>query len=254
MLRGRRGTEYTINSHTNTDTFIMLTSTTVFPASLVSGELYVKRTYGFGHTGANSTTKFTPNGRGRKSYSPCHAKAKVDSNNNTTITWIRRTRFGGGWLNRIDSPLNETSEAYEVVVMNGTVEVRSIFTSSPIVSYTADMQKADFGSIQETLTIIIYQLSSVVGRGYSATVTINNTHSKYVVTIGDASGDGGVDSVRDNWGGSSDSGEGDGNGDGGGAAGGDGDSDSGGEGDGDSGDSGDAGSDDGDGDCEGGEL
>lgn len=208
LLRGRRGTEHTIGSHTNTDTFILLTSTTIFPESATLDDLYAARTYGFGHSGPTNTIEFVPNGRGWKPLSPCHVKAVVDSSYNVALTWVRRTRFGGGWLNRIDAPVNESTESYEVVIMNGTSEVRSIFTSSPTASYTAAMQTADFGSIQSTLTIIVYQLSSVVGRGYSATITINNTLATVVVETGDTSGGGSTNSSDYVW----ESGTGDGEG------------------------------------------
>ena len=33
-----------------------------------------------------------------------------------TITWVRRTRFGGVWADGVDVPLNEESERYEVDV------------------------------------------------------------------------------------------------------------------------------------------
>ena len=89
-----------------------------------------------------------------------------------TITWQRRTRVGGAWRDYVDASLGETSEAYEVDIMQGAVVKRIITASTPSVLYTSAMQVTDFGSNQSSVTVNIYQLSSVVGRGYPLGATL----------------------------------------------------------------------------------
>ena len=57
-------------------------------------------------------------------YSPVSLKAKRQAGG-IVFTWIRRTRIGGDAWSVMDVPLSETSEAYLVEVMNGSVVARS---------------------------------------------------------------------------------------------------------------------------------
>jgi len=62
--------------------------------------------------------------------------------------------------------LVEKTEKYEIDIMNGTNVVRTveIFEASEY-EYTASLQVSDFGSTQSSLTIKLFQISEVVGRG-----------------------------------------------------------------------------------------
>ena len=64
-------------------------------------------------------------------------------------------------------PLGETSEAYEVEILNGAAVVRTVAAASPTVTYTAAQQTADFGSVQSAIALRVYQLSAATGRGAS---------------------------------------------------------------------------------------
>jgi hypothetical protein len=104
-------------------------------------------------------------------WSPVHITG-VRNGGDLAITWVRRTRFGGVWADGVDVPLNEESERYEVDVMNGGTVVRTIAVITPSAGYTAAQQVADFGSVQSSITIRVYQLSAVVGRGWPGVATI----------------------------------------------------------------------------------
>jgi hypothetical protein len=106
-------------------------------------------------------------------YSPSQVTGSRDGSENITIGWVRRTRFDGGMRDLVEVPLNETSEEYEVDIMNGAAVVRSITgLSSPTTIYTSAQQVTDFGSNQNPVTVRIYQISSVVGRGFKREVSI----------------------------------------------------------------------------------
>jgi hypothetical protein len=67
--------------------------------------------------------------------------------------------------------VGETSEAYELVIWNTarTTQLRILSgISGPSVVYSAAQQISDFGSLQGAVTVSIFQLSSVIGRGYEA--------------------------------------------------------------------------------------
>ena len=97
-----------------------------------------------------------------------HIQGSRNGSGDLTINWVRRTRYGGAWRDSVDVPLNETSEAYEVDVFDGTGAVlRTLTSASPALTYTAADQTTDFGGPQTTISIAIHQLSGAVGRGFA---------------------------------------------------------------------------------------
>ena len=69
--------------------------------------------------------------------------------------------------------IGETTEAYEVDVMNGSTVVRTITgLTAPTCTYTAAQQTTDFGSPQAAVTVRVYQMSAAVGRGYPREATV----------------------------------------------------------------------------------
>jgi len=173
LLRGRRGTEWATSMHESGERFILLSSSTVQSETMSLSDIGQEITYQYGYASTDGTTEtFTATGIGYKPYSPCHVKGTRDSSGNLTITWIRRTRIGGEWKNNIDALLSETTEAYEVDIMSGTTVLRTLTATSATVEYTATYQKTDFGSVQASITVNIYQISEKVGRGYVKEVVL----------------------------------------------------------------------------------
>ena len=69
-------------------------------------------------------------------------------------------------------PLAEDWERYEIDVLDGDIVRRTLTAGEPLVSYGAEQQIADFDEIPESLSVRIYQLSAVWGRGVPRTATI----------------------------------------------------------------------------------
>lgn len=110
---------------------------------------------------------------GLRPYAPVHVRMTRDSaNDDLTITWVRRTRFGGDSLDD-PAPLNEESEAYQLDILDGADVVRTLSSTAPSVVYSAADQTADFGSVQTSLHLVVYQMSAAIGRGSPAERTIN---------------------------------------------------------------------------------
>ncbi|SUS05625.1 hypothetical protein DF3PB_20093 [uncultured Defluviicoccus sp.] len=82
------------------------------------------------------------------------------------MSWIRRARFGGLWRDNGDVPLGEAEERYDLEVLNadGAV-VRTATLTTPTWTYSAAEQTADFGLTPATITVRVFQVSAVVGRG-----------------------------------------------------------------------------------------
>lgn len=103
--------------------------------------------------------------------SPVRASAQRNAGA-VLIAWVRRTRQDGDAWEPIDVPIGESSEAYEIHVMNSAGIVRTLRSNAPMVEYPADQELADFGAPQSTLQLRIAQMSSVAGRGFENSTTV----------------------------------------------------------------------------------
>jgi len=177
LLRGRNGTEWAIATHVLGELFVLLTSgTEIVRKNMPLADVGLDRTFKAASPGQYLSdlppTIFRNTGVGLKPYAPCSVAGTRDGSLNLTVTWIRRTRIGGAWLDYADVPLGEATESYSIDVMNGATVVRTLTSVTPTVAYTAAQQTTDFGSAQAAITVKIYQISASVGRGYAATATV----------------------------------------------------------------------------------
>jgi hypothetical protein len=187
LLRGRRGTEwaagfqgaYPLGVDTHAAGELVVNPYTGLhhhedPLAIVNLLRYYRGvTVGQDESSAD-TIPFTNTGNDLRPYAPTSIAGARDISQNLTITWIRRTRIGGDWLDGQGTvPVSEDSEAYEVDVMSGSSVLRTISgLSSPTASYSAADQTTDFGSAQASLTVKVYQISGEIGRGFAGKATI----------------------------------------------------------------------------------
>uniref|UniRef100_A0AB74UMC6 Uncharacterized protein n=1 Tax=Caulobacter phage BL57 TaxID=3348355 RepID=A0AB74UMC6_9VIRU len=104
------------------------------------------------------------------------------------MTWKRRTRFTATLKDGTgEVPVNEGTEAYEAYVLAAPFSGdasrqdppaayrRKYDLTSPTFTYTAAEQAADGYDVNlDTLHVVIYQLSSVVGRGFPGARSIES--------------------------------------------------------------------------------
>ena len=72
-------------------------------------------------------------------------------------------------------PLTEELEAYEVEILDGATVKRVLSAITTSAVYAAAHQTADWGALLgpgDSLTVRIYQLSALAGRGAAKTVTL----------------------------------------------------------------------------------
>lgn len=173
LLRGRRGTEQYINNHIENETFIRLNTTTVTRIKIdisMTGttKLYLDVTFGQEIQDAGGRYAKIDN-NGLKPYSPVQIGGGKNSSGDLLIDWIRRTRIGGSWRDLVDASLGETTEVYEVDIIDSSdmSVVRTLQVTSNDATYLAADIATDFPSgLQNPLLVNVYQLSSTVGRGF----------------------------------------------------------------------------------------
>ncbi len=170
FLRGRRGTEWATAAHAVGEDFVVLDGEpkVVMGASDLGDTIYYQPITNGGLAGFVQVQEFE--GRSSKPYAPAHLEAE-DVSGDIVLDWVRRTRIGADNVYGSTPPLGETSEAYEVDILDGADAVIRTITglSSPLATYSAAMIATD-GGLGEAANV--YQISSVVGRGYPATVAL----------------------------------------------------------------------------------
>lgn len=176
LLRGRRGTEWATGTHKIGERFVVLTTDGFYRMPMASTEIgqtsYYKALTSGGDWDDAAQTSQKFNAASLRCFSPAHVKGSRDGGGNLTLTWARRPRWNGEWLDGIDVPQFEDTESYEIDILNGGTVVRTIAVSATTANYTSADQTTDFGAAQSVLSIAVYQINSTIGRGYAGKATV----------------------------------------------------------------------------------
>lgn len=177
LLRGRRGTEHEVGGHGAGETFLLLSAADLrrlsLPQELIGASRPYKAVSLGGFLDDQPALSFAGGAAGLRPYGVAHVRGvRNQASGDWTITWVRRARRHGGWIDGADVPLGEDMEAYDVDILNeeGAV-VRGVEgLTSPALLYGAAEQAADFGGPRTTLRIRVCQVSATIGRGVAREV------------------------------------------------------------------------------------
>ena len=93
-------------------------------------------------------------------FSPVHLTAKRLPGG-VSISWLRRSRLDGDAWEPLDIPLGETTERYELDIMNGETVLRTLSSNAPALIYPDAFELADFGAEQRNLRLRVVQMSGI---------------------------------------------------------------------------------------------
>lgn len=170
LKRGRRGTEGKVGTHAAGEDFVLVAS--FDKDALGLDELGTAEAYRVATQARDPSTAseidLTFSGATLKPYAAARVAANFDGTD-WTFTVIRRTRLGGAWVGGTTIPLSENSEAYDLEIYSGSTLKRTLkLVGTNVASWTNAMQVTDFGATQSTKpSLIAYQLSDAVGRGFA---------------------------------------------------------------------------------------
>ena len=170
FVLGQRGTESAAASVVADDYFILIDDPDIITVDAQVSNIGISRKYkgvtsgsdidsvtavDFAYNAVNLTPLPGTNG------------TKELSGSDWVVSWNRRSRFTDNfWTSGVQPVVGESSENYEIVFNNGTSD-SSVYTSTTdSITYTAAQQTTDFGGTVSELTVKVYQMSSVVGRGF----------------------------------------------------------------------------------------
>lgn len=178
ILRGRRGTDNNINNHVTGDRLIQLSSDTsiirqTLQNSQISNTLYYKIPRHDQAVSDVDSKSIVIQGTQLKPYSPIQVEGVLDGSD-INLGWTRRTRKGGSLggdntlTDGVGGPLNEDTEAYEIDITNFTTgAVLETYEATTVAkTYSSSEQTADGSISLGHFYIDVYQMSSVVGRGF----------------------------------------------------------------------------------------
>jgi len=177
FVRGERGTEWATGLHQANDYFILLDDPDNISIGMSTDSLMAERTYRAVTNGSDldsaSDVDFTYRGVNLEPLSPVYPAARRDADGAVTLTVQRRSRLSSSWwANGMEAPVGETTLALEADVMSGSTVKRTLTSTTGVFTYSAAEQTADFGAVQASITFRVYQLSTVVGRGYPLEVSV----------------------------------------------------------------------------------
>jgi hypothetical protein len=120
--RGRRGTEWAVGTHASGDQFVMLDAVgnEELGASDIGDTLFFKAVTEGRSVESAFPIEVAYEAESHKPYAPAHVNAVKDpSTGDWAITWRRRSRIGARWTGLSTVPLGESTEEYEVDILDG---------------------------------------------------------------------------------------------------------------------------------------
>jgi len=185
LLRGQRGTEGAMGNPSSAGARVVVLDEALAPLPIAEADLGLPWNWRIGPASRSVSDEtyvaqsFTPVGVGLRPFSVAHVEQpwrKPHASGDLTIRWTRRSRAlsADSW-GAVDVPLVEDIEAYEVEICDGA-EIKRVLTAiATSAIYSSVDQIADWGALLapgNTLTIRIFQLSALIGRGAAKTVTL----------------------------------------------------------------------------------
>lgn len=180
LLRARRGTEAGVATHVSGERFLLLTAAAVqfvpMPLSDRDRSLQIKALSLGQNLSEVSAVAWSNGMRLLQPLAPAHLRGvRPDgAGGDVQLSWVRRARRDGEWLDLTDVPLDESSERYDLEILGaGGGVVRTVNDlTQPNYLYSAAAQAADFGAVPTSFTARVYQMSARYGRGAPAVATI----------------------------------------------------------------------------------
>lgn len=146
LLRGRRGTEAAAGVQAVGDRFVLIEVETAraidLPLSVLAREVRVMAS-GVGDA-TPVETRCVMRGASVVPPSPVHLRFAIEADGGATVRWTRRSRAGWRWIDGVDAPLAEESEAYRVTLTAGGTS-RDVDVAVPSVSVTAAERAGSVG-------------------------------------------------------------------------------------------------------------
>jgi hypothetical protein len=175
LLRGRRGSEVQMRAPVAAGARVVVLNAALGQGRLTAPEARREWNYRWGPASRpiddlswqSAARSFEA--AGLVPLAPAHLRFAWQESGDLLISWRRRDRApSASSLTQAQIPMSEAAEAYDLEICDGAGAVVRSFAAIPEHSqlYSAAQQAADFpAGLPNPLTVQVYQLSAVVGRG-----------------------------------------------------------------------------------------
>ena len=172
LLRGRFGTEDGIGTQATGDPALLIEDgaqmTIELPPGQIGTELLFKAVGPNDDPALAAEVALTVEGRSLRPPSPVHVKVGP-AGAGLSLQWIRRSRIGGGWPDRIDVPLGEARERYAVAIESGGTRLERTVDAPVCMLGEAELAAA-FGAVPTSGIAEVAMLSDIAGPGIAASI------------------------------------------------------------------------------------
>lgn len=173
LLRGLFGTESEISNHIIGERFVLiddrLIAKEVDSYNIGLSKEYKAVSYGDDIIDSEAQ-EYSLLGKNLKPLAPVCINVEKDDfgNGDLIISWERHGRGYHGWRDNVDLPIIEKQEKYTLEILDSEDNViRTINNiSDNQYTYLSTNQIADFGIVQDSVNVKVYQVSDVVGQGH----------------------------------------------------------------------------------------
>lgn len=171
LLRGQRGTENAIGTHAVGERFVILDGEAIERVTHNQQLLNIEARYRALSLNDDPEDAddilFANTGNSLRPYSPYLRWGYRDSDGGIVLAWLPRVRQNGGFINGQETVLDQPFERYEIEVLkNGAVVRTETFEAVREWVYSASTIASDTGGDGDNLTIRLYQVGQIVGRGF----------------------------------------------------------------------------------------
>jgi hypothetical protein len=176
LLRGLAGTEDATAAGALIDAPLVVLDQSVTPLGLQAEEAgltlnWIVEAYGSAG-GRAGPIAFAGGIRAETPLAPAHLNAERAADGDVALSWVRRSRIDADGWSGDDVPLDESSEAYRLQILDGDAAMRTVSVTTNTFVYTAAMELADFGATQAAISFRVRQKGAKVALGIAAEKTV----------------------------------------------------------------------------------
>lgn len=177
LLRGQRGTEWAIDTHAVGERFLVLEGDAIERITHNQQVLNIETRYRA--LSLNDDPEdvddiwFANTGNSLRPYSPYLRWGYRNDDGDIVLAWLPRVRQNGGLVNGQETVLDQPFEKYEIdVLKDGEVVRTELFDGVREWVYSASTIASDTGGDGDNLTIRLYQVGQIIGRGFAKELVV----------------------------------------------------------------------------------
>ena len=175
LLRGRRGSEWAMDTHAIGDRFVRIDAATLTMVDMPLAAIGTTATFGAigpGDAGAMATADVAIGARALRPPAPTDLRAERLADGTIRIGWTRRSRSGWAWLDNGDAPLGEDAERYRLVATLSGGRARSVELGALGWDYSLADQALDGATAPGAVTVSVVQLGTYAASLPPVTATL----------------------------------------------------------------------------------